>query len=97
MNNKIKINNYLKKNMSMNIIDYVVKNCPNGGIIILEEIDLMCKIFRKRSESNKQHMTETEAMDSLDTYLTLESVLNVFPNKKEWNDDLKSNIDSVRT
>lgn len=72
----VKINDRTTCNEFMKIIEHVLKTCENGGIIILEEIDVMCKLFHKRENQIKE-FTNTETMDCENDLLTLEFVLNV--------------------
>lgn len=74
----VKLNEATTCNQLMMIIQHVVKNCVNGGIILLEEIDVMSKVCHRRENNIKiKSMTESMSSSEGDEPLTLEFLLNV--------------------
>jgi chaperone BCS1 len=86
------IGTYLKKNIYcvdfktiktngdfIDIINYVNKNCVNGGIITFEDIDTMGDVLHKRIESKDESQSSTVNLcNKTDSDLTLDYILNVF-------------------
>lgn len=73
----VKINEKTTCNQLMKIIDYVLKNCVGGGILLLEEIDVMSKVCHRREICKNQTLTESMDTLNIDEPLTLEFLLNV--------------------
>jgi ATP-dependent 26S proteasome regulatory subunit len=80
---------YLKKNIYcvdfktiktnndfMEIINYVNKNCVNGGILTFEDIDTMGDVLYKRVKISEDSLVEL--CSKIDQDLTLDYILNVF-------------------
>ena len=74
----VKINEKTTCNQLMKVIDHVLKNCVGGGILLLEEIDVMSKVCHKRETNKNQTLTESmDTLNNMDEPLTLEFLLNV--------------------
>jgi hypothetical protein len=72
--NCVKTNAHLKL-----LFDYVNKNCMEGGIIIMEDIDAMTNVVHARSldaQTNRQ-LSMAEVLDTQNDVLTLEFFLNI--------------------
>lgn len=72
--NCVKTNAHLKL-----LFDYVNKNCMEGGIIIMEDIDAMTNVVHARTseaQTNRQ-LSTAEVLDTQNDVLTLEFFLNI--------------------
>jgi DNA replication protein DnaC len=74
--------NAVKTNADLKMLfDYVNKNCIDGGIIIMEDIDAMTKVVHSRqpleSEEQQRSLSNAEVLDTKDSELTLEFFLNI--------------------
>lgn len=58
------------------IFDYVNVNVPNGGIIVIEDIDAMTDVVLERKKETKECIV-TDLLDSQKNDLTLEYFLNI--------------------
>uniref|UniRef100_A0A6C0C9G6 AAA+ ATPase domain-containing protein n=1 Tax=viral metagenome TaxID=1070528 RepID=A0A6C0C9G6_9ZZZZ len=58
------------------IFDYVNNNVPNGGIIVIEDIDAMTDIVLKRTSETKEYSVK-DLMNNQKSKLTLEYFLNI--------------------
>lgn len=63
------------------LFDYVNKNCMDGGIIVMEDIDAMTSVVHCRKQANENEpiseSTTSNLIDSKNGILTLEYILNL--------------------
>ena len=59
------------------LFEYVNKNVPNGGIVVIEDIDAMTKVVHKRTAECSQDITVTDLVAGQTKTLTLEFFLNI--------------------
>jgi DNA replication protein DnaC len=73
--------NCVKTNADLKLLfDYVNKNCIDGGIIIMEDIDAMTNVVHARKplgEDEDRALSNAEVLDTKDSPLTLEFFLNI--------------------
>lgn len=80
----INLNNVKTNKALLMVFEYVNKKCVNGGIIVMEDIDVMCKVVLKRGERGERGTEEgKEGKESLHPLtppgdeLTLSYFLNI--------------------
>ncbi len=80
--NGVKTNEDLKM-----IFDHVISGDIKSGIIVMEDIDAMCKIVHKR-ETNNRNLSVSEVYSSEKSELTLEYFLNILQGSLTRNDTI---------
>ena len=80
--NGVKTNEDLKM-----IFDHVISGDIKSGIIVMEDIDAMCKIVHKR-ETNNRNLSVSEIHSSEKNELTLEYFLNILQGSLTRNDTI---------
>lgn len=69
------------------IFDYVIAGDVKSGIIVMEDIDAMCKVVHKRDNRNRE-LTVSEICSSEKNELTLEYFLNILQGSLTRNDTI---------
>lgn len=72
----INLNGVTKNSELKMMFDYVTKECLNGGIIVMEDIDAMTKVVHRRVAETRE-LSVSDIMYEKDSELTLEYFLNI--------------------
>jgi hypothetical protein len=72
----INLNGITKNSELKMMFDHVTKECLNGGIIVMEDIDAMTKIVHSRQTATRE-LSVGDIMGEKDSDLTLEYLLNL--------------------
>lgn len=77
----------IKKNEDLKLVfDYINSKHSGGGIIVLEDIDAMTHVVKKRSEFKE--ITTTNILETSDNEITLEYMLNLLDGTLTFDDSI---------